>query len=202
MEGGERTDMTTPYAGILIEQGETKRKTHHVPPNKRCTLAAMLMAGRIFESCTLDLDELEDLALKSSAFHKGGMMLLPHVLAPAMGLKAPAASRLSMDENPGITMAQMQGRIASCINGGGCALLCVDHDLARAGGDADGDHYVLGVGWERPWQAQNAQRLIYLDPAVGRAGALSFVSLEGEALWGTPRRAYKVRSVRLVSLTA
>jgi hypothetical protein len=189
--------MTSPYSGILIKQSSTSREKWHVPPNKRCTLAAMLMAGRLFGSYDGTLDELEDLALKTRAFYKGGRSLLPHVLAPQMGLSAPDTTRLSMDDAKPATALQVQGRLTACFEQGGVALLCVDHDSTLVDGDVNGDHYVLGVNWERPRGGKD-QRVIYLDPAVGGAGVLDFPALKGEALWGTPRKVYNVRSIRAV----
>ena len=71
----------------------------------------------------------------------------------------------------------------------GVVILHVDHDSDRAGGDIDGDHFVLAIGI--------ADDLItYCDPATGGLGSLDLRTMSGMAAWGKPLRRYEVRSAR------
>jgi hypothetical protein len=71
----------------------------------------------------------------------------------------------------------------------GVVILHVDHDHDRAGGDDDGDHFVLATRIE-------GDRIYYCDPATGSECWLDLRTMSGMAEWGDPRRRYEVRSAR------
>lgn len=75
----------------------------------------------------------------------------------------------------------------------GCAILWVDHDKDRPGGDEDGDHYVSAL------RVGNGD-LVCADPATGEACRISLGTLEGKAGWGD--RTYRIRGVRPIRRVA
>ena len=110
------------------------------------------------------------------------------VLAKALRLKA---------GDPVASVQGAQALRAAIVTGlkDGVVVLHVDHDMHRAGGDIDGDHFVLALSV--------ADELItYADPATGKLGTLDLRMLSGVADWGSPLRRYEVRSARALRKAA
>ena len=81
-------------------------------------------------------------------------------------------------------LEDLQPAIADCLKRGGVTLLCVDHDSDR-GGDAIGDHWVVGY-------ALDGDRLLVCDPAATATASLDWATLSGPSEWGRVTRHYLV----------
>lgn len=82
------------------------------------------------------------------------------------------------------TLDDLQPAIADCLKRGGVVLLCVDHDADR-GGDAIGDHWVVGY-------CLDGDRLLVCDPAATATASLDWATLSGPSRWGRATRHYRV----------
>jgi hypothetical protein len=107
------------------------------------------------------------------------------VLSKALGLKA---------SDPVASVQGAQAVRAHIVAGldrsaPGVVILHVDHDSDRAGGDIDGDHFVLAIDISN-------DSIHYCDPATGALGSLDLRTMSGMAAWGTTLRRYEVRSAR------
>lgn len=110
------------------------------------------------------------------------------VLSKALGIKA---------SDPVASVQGAQAVRAHIIAGlaHGVVILHVDHDSHRAGGDIDGDHFVLAIG-------MSDDAITYCDPATGGLGTLDLRTMSGMASWGSPLRRYEVRSARALVVAA
>lgn len=110
------------------------------------------------------------------------------VLSKALGLKA---------SDPVASVQGAQAVRAAIVEGlkHGVVILHVDHDSDRAGGDIDGDHFVLAVHVDD-------DVIVYTDPATGDRGTLGLRTMSGVAGWGSPLRRYEVRSARALRTAA
>ena len=110
------------------------------------------------------------------------------VLSKALGIKA---------SDPVASVQGAQAVRAHIVAGlaHGVVILHVDHDSHRAGGDIDGDHFVLAIG-------MSDDAITYCDPATGGLGTLDLRTMSGMASWGTPLRRYEVRSARALTVAA
>lgn len=110
------------------------------------------------------------------------------VLSKALGIKA---------SDPVAAVQGAQAVRAHIVAGlaHGVVILHVDHDSHRAGGDIDGDHFVLAIG-------MSDDAITYCDPATGGLGTLDLRTMSGMASWGTPLRRYEVRSARALTVAA
>jgi len=105
------------------------------------------------------------------------------------------AQRLTVGEDTGAghvaPVQPLRALILSCLDSGGVALVCVDHDHNAPGGDDIGDHWVLAIG-------ADADSLWVADPATGEVETLQLRTLTGPVLWGKRAKVYSV--VRAVTL--
>lgn len=110
------------------------------------------------------------------------------VLSKALGIKA---------SDPVAAVQGAQAVRAHIVAGlaHGVVILHVDHDSHRAGGDIDGDHFVLAIG-------MSDDAITYCDPATGGLGTLDLRTMSGMASWGSPLRRYEVRSARALVVAA
>jgi len=92
-----------------------------------------------------------------------------------------------VDQSAGLKA--MRGAILGALLTGGRAMLNVDHDEHRKGGDPEGDHYVTALRLD-------VDRIVYADPADGAEWSLPVGTLTGPATWGS--RTFAVRGVRAV----
>lgn len=157
-----------------------------------CLLCCLTMAARELGTRPSLLPVHANLEfLDAGAFH--GDALVIHLAAPTIGLDAPLADRVKAPPGSGA----LRDAVEDAIFAGGLAILHVDHDGDRPGGDADGDHFVLAHKIE-------GNRLHCLDPAVGRV-LLSWPGLESvsDVVWGKgDHRRYHVLAVRPVRRAA
>jgi hypothetical protein len=112
----------------------------------------------------------------------GALLNIP-LLAEQFNLIAPPGERTDMAKHG-------ERAIRECLDHAfakGMAILWVDHDRTRAGGDEQGDHYVLGLRIEDG-------AIVCADPATGTDCRINLGTLEGPAPWG--RRTYRVMGVR------
>jgi len=118
-----------------------------------------------------------------------GDLLRVHDAAEALGLVAPLFERVSLDDDQKPAEREDLAAALSLAMKAGLAILHVDHDSAKARGDAQGDHFVLAVKLEKG-------DVLCLDPAVGRV-VLGYPELDGLAVWKPGDiRTYRVRAVR------
>lgn len=117
------------------------------------------------------------------------------VLSKALGIKA---------SDPVASVQGAQAVRAHIVAGlaHGVVILHVDHDSHRAGGDIDGDHFVLAIGMSDATGEGWAQSITYCDPATGGLGTLDLRTMSGMASWGSPLRRYEVRSARALVVAA
>lgn len=153
-----------------------------------CLLLCLTMAARILGTRPSILPVHANLEfLDVNAFH--GDALVIHLAAPTLGLDAPLKERVKAPPGSGVLRDATEDALFS----GSLAILHVDHDGDRPGGDVDGDHFILAHRIE-------GNRLLCMDPAVGRV-SLTWPGLEsaGEVLWGKEdRRKYHTIAVRPV----
>jgi hypothetical protein len=165
-----------------------------------CLELVLTMAARILETrpallppaanrAFLEADAFQHWEPKTGAIIRADR-LVPALAAPAIGLEAPNSDALkSVPCDPHLI------DVIKAALSGGLAILHVDHDGGRPGGDEEPDHFVLAYTATPNWD-----RVLCLDPAVGRVqiGIPSLESL-GEVVWGAKdRRKYRVAGVRAV----
>lgn len=117
--------------------------------------------------------------------HPGGILVWG-VVAAAAGLRC--AEALNATEVPAL---RLRRAIHETLAAGGRAVLWVDHDEHKRGGDWDGDHYVS-------LRRVDGDVVVYADSATGLEGRLDLVTLRGPSVWSGEPRLYQLRGVRPV----
>jgi hypothetical protein len=116
-------------------------------------------------------------------------LVLPHAAA-ALGLTSPLDARVD-SADPAALVPAIETTLAT----GGLAVLHVDHDAARKGGDGAPDHFTLATALKA--QPDGTVKLANLDPATGREELLDWPALTGTVRWSDlDERRYRVLSVR------
>lgn len=116
------------------------------------------------------------------AFYGSGA-IIPS-LALCAGLQSPSAMRVNAEAGA----KAMTDCLLATLEAGWCALVQVDHDSSKPGGDEAGDHWIAAL-------ASRAGEVICADPATGRVVQLDPVMLRGLAEWPSGVRLYEVRAV-------
>ena len=83
------------------------------------------------------------------------------------------------------SVPDLQSAIIDALRRGGAALVCVDHDSMRRGGDPLGDHWIAAY-------AVDGERLLVADPASTGTTSLDWATLAGPSRWGRVTRDYRV----------
>ena len=149
-----------------------------------CLLVCLVMAARRLQTRPALIPPHANKAFQDAAVYDGDRLRV-HDAAPVLGLVAPLSERVT--GNPG--SAQIKDTVRDAFGADGLAILHVDYDGDKPGGDIDGDHFILAV-------EMTPSSVVCLDPAVGRV-VLSWPMLEGLAVWGkTDRRLYCVVGAR------
>jgi hypothetical protein len=162
---------------------------------KGCTLTSLAIAARVIgTSDDVTPDELQDECRAKAAFFY--QRLLIHVAAPLVGLEAPLRDRRALrdghTEEDLRRCADHAVEALSDVVHRGVAILGVDHDSRKPGGDPDEDHYLCLVRHQK--KGPLPPRYLCIDPADG-----SVVSIDRQTLQGTTRgKTYRVVSVRPV----
>lgn len=128
--------------------------------------------------------DLNDDGKARGAFH-GSRAIIPG-LALCANLQAPAAMRV--DAKTGASSKALTDCLLATLEAGWCALVQVDHDSSKPGGDEAGDHWIAAL-------ASRAGEVICADPATGRVVQLDPVMLRGLSEWPSGVRLYEVRAV-------
>lgn len=150
-----------------------------------CLLTCLTMAARILGTRPGLIPPHANKAFQDAKAFDGDLLRI-HDAAPVLGLLAPLSERVV--GHPGDT--QIKDCVRDALGVDGLAIMHVDHDATRIGGDASGDHFILAR------LIQGGAFLVCLDPAVGRV-SLTWPELEGVAVWGkNDRRVYRVVGVR------
>ena len=149
-----------------------------------CLLCCLTMAARRLQTRPALIPPHANKQFQDAAVYDGDRLRI-HDAAPVLGLLAPLSERVM--GRPGDP--HIKDAIRDAFGADGLAVLHVDYDGEKPGGDVDGDHFVLAV-------ELTPTSVVCLDPAVGRV-TLSWPVLEGVAVWGkVDRRAYCVVGVR------
>lgn len=149
-----------------------------------CLLTCLTMAARILGTRPALIPPHANKAFQDAAVYDGDRLRV-HDAAPVLGLLAPLSERVV--GQPGDP--HLKDALRDAFGQDGLAILHVDYDGTKPGGDVSGDHFILAAGW-------NPSTVLCNDPAVGRM-SLSWPLLEGLAVWGkTDRRLYCVVGVR------
>ena len=83
------------------------------------------------------------------------------------------------------SVPDLQAAIMDALKRGGAALICVDHDSTRKGGDPLGDHWLTAYAVE-------GEKLMVTDPASTGTTWLHWNTLSGPSKWGHVVRDYRV----------
>lgn len=149
-----------------------------------CLLTCLSMAARILGTRPSLIPPHANKAFQDASVYDGDRLRI-HDAAPVLGLLAPLSERVA--SSPGD--AHIKDAIRDAFGADGLAILHVDYDGNKPGGDVGGDHFILAV-------EKQPSAIICYDPAVGRV-SLSWPLLEGLAVWSkTDRRLYCVVGVR------
>jgi hypothetical protein len=153
-----------------------------------CLLVCLTMAARELGTHPAVLPPHVNARLLAARCFDGDMLRV-HDAADVLGLVAPLFERVSLDDKEKPATADDVAAALGLAMRAGLAILHVDHDSAKAKGDAKGDHFILAVTLEKG-------DVMCLDPAIGRV-VLGFPELDGLAVWGKGDvRNYRVRAVR------
>ena len=149
-----------------------------------CLLVCLTMAARRLQTRPALIPPHANKQFQDAAVYDGDRLRI-HDAAPVLGLLAPLSERVT--GQPGST--QIKDAVRDAFGADGLAILHVDYDGDKPGGDVEGDHFILAV-------EMLPSSIVCHDPAVGRV-VLSWPMLEGLAVWGkTDRRLYCVVGVR------
>lgn len=156
-----------------------------------CALTALASAARFLGGdLSITPGALNARAKLITGAFFGDAAVVPHVLAPHIGLVAEA--KLSMDDpKKPASHDELVDEIVRVLGLGGVCMVHVDTDAGRPGTSVKGNHYVLAVGFT---EEDNA-RLVTLDPANGEVIFLDFPDLACAAPPRRPRP-YSARAVR------
>lgn len=159
-----------------------------------CLLVALTQAVRELKVQPDALPpHVQEACRRARAFGPASSNLTLPTAAEAVGLSSPLRARVDSEDASVLARALEQA-----LETGGLAILQVDHDRDRAGGDMPPDHFVLATGF-RTSGIGGRLELAVLDPATGREELLLWPTLTGNVRWSAlDVRTYRVLSVRPV----
>jgi hypothetical protein len=158
-----------------------------------CVVTAIAQAMRILgvkAGCTPLEVQASGLLAKDCWAKNSSSVNIPNLISAQKSLKY----GVDLDgPNKVADIAKLKYQLVQCLNAGGVALLQVDHDRKKKGGDTVGDHWTCAYAVN-----VSTDELFITDSATAKHEILSFEKMAGDVFWGQHKKEYV--ATRLITI--